>query len=118
MGRREFAKEKYEGNDVIRIDHTYGSPSVYFEYEDEYHLLEELQRYRDLEEAGRLIEQKQGTWEQVDGFSICEWRCSECGDERYFEIGTPLGNEVHYCPNCGAKMVAEFSLKELEGDKE
>ena len=72
------------------------------------------QRYEDLEEQGRLIEQKHGTWESLDSYVYeCDgmWQCSECGEDFYFEFGTPLDCRAYYCPNCGAKM----ELKELEG---
>ena len=32
------------------------------------------------------------------------WRCSVCGDDRYFDIMTPTECGVYYCPACGAKM--------------
>lgn len=76
---------------------------------------EKLAHYEDLEEQGRLIEQKHGKWEPLDSYvcdSDCMWRCSECKVDLYFELGTPLEYEMYYCPHCGAKM----ELKELEGD--
>ena len=30
---------------------------------------------------------------------ICAWRCSECGGLE------PVGDNVSYCPDCGAKVV-------------
>ena len=71
-----------------------------------------LADYEDMEEAGRLIEQKHGTWISLDAYVYeCDgmWQCSECGEDFYFEFGTPLECRAYYCPNCGAKM-------ELEGD--
>lgn len=79
--------------------------------------IEKLAHYEDMEEQGRLIEQKHGTWESLDSYIYeCDgmWECSECGEDFYFEFGTPLECRAYYCPNCGAKM----ELKELEGDKE
>ena len=76
--------------------------------------LDKLAHYEDLEEQGRLIEQKHGTWESLDSYVYeCDgmWQCSECGEDFYFEFGTPLECRAYYCPNCGAKM----ELKELEG---
>ena len=68
-------------------------------------LYERLAHYEDLEEQGRLVELKHGTWEMVEGWDgDCMWRCSVCKDERYFETGTPFENHVQYCPNCGAKQ--------------
>lgn len=59
-----------------------------------------LKHYEDLEEQGRLIEQKHGMWIRTGAIS---YRCSECN---YL----PLENDTAFCPNCGAKM----ELKELE----
>ncbi len=46
----------------------------------------------------------QGGWiEQED----C-WQCSECGDEYVLEVGVkPIDARMHYCPNCGARMLAK-----------
>ena len=30
---------------------------------------------------------------------LCGWVCSECGELE------PVGNHVHYCPDCGARVV-------------
>lgn len=65
-------------------------------------LVKELQHYKDLEEQGRLIEQKHGYWTGPDGYD-----CSECG-ENYMEVADAdayaSGWKPNYCPNCGAKM--------------
>lgn len=82
-----------------------------------YDIYEKLAHYEDMEEQGRLIEQKHGTWESLDSYVYeCDgmWQCSECGEDFYFEFGTPLECRAYYCQNCGAKM----ELKELEGVKE
>lgn len=55
-----------------------------------------LKHYEDLEEQGRLIEQKHGQWEYN---KYTQMYCSNCG--QYPEIAV----EWNYCPNCGAKMV-------------
>ena len=64
--------------------------------------IKELQHYKDLEEQGRLIEQKHGYWTGPDGYD-----CSECG-ENYMEVADAdayaSGWKPNYCPNCGAKM--------------
>lgn len=80
---------------------------TYWEHKQVAEYLKELQRYKDLEEQGRLIEQKHGTWESLDSYVYeCDgmWQCSECGEDFYFEFGTPLECRAYYCPNCGAKM--------------
>ena len=58
--------------------------------------VEKLAHYEDLEEQGRLIEQKHGHWIRTGAIS---YRCSECN---YL----PLETDTAYCPNCGAKMEA------------
>ena len=75
---------------------------------------EELKRYHDLEEQGRLIEQKTGQWKQLDSdFYSNIYFCSNC--LVYERVKTVMGKPAFdYCPNCGAKM----ELKELEGVKE
>ena len=59
----------------------------------------ELQKYKDLEEQGRLIEQKHGWWKIIGmrpaGTHLTHY-CSICGGHG--------DNEMDYCPNCGAKM--------------
>ena len=71
--------------------------------------LDKLAHYEDLEEQGRLIEQKKGKWipnkRMVRTPTAENYHCSEC---------TQTGKTTAYCPNCGAKM----ELKELEGAKE
>ena len=69
--------------------------------------ISKLAHYEDMEEQGRLIEQKQGEWKPL----LYDSLCSVCG---YSET-TPLmimRRDFKYCPNCGAKM----ELKELEGE--
>ena len=46
---------------------------------------------------GRWIEES-----DYDGDSI--YVCSECGETWTLIDGTPQDNNMHYCPNCGAKM--------------
>lgn len=50
-------------------------------------------------------ERKKGKWiEEDDGWDGVFWRCSECNEPFYLVEGTPVDNEYHYCPNCGADM--------------
>lgn len=49
-------------------------------------------------------EREKGKWiEEDDGWDGV-WRCSECNEPFYLVDGTPVDNEYHYCPNCGADM--------------
>lgn len=32
------------------------------------------------------------------------FQCSECGMKWFLAQGTPLDNEMYYCPRCGAKL--------------
>ena len=84
-------------------------------------VIKKLAHYEDMEEQGRLIEQKHGQWEECDwvfydGHDECvhipkgAFVCTNC--RHAFKKGKL---EIrNYCPHCGAKM----ELKELEGDKE
>lgn len=73
-----------------------GIPNVTYEQ-----ICEKLAHYEDLEEQGKLVEQKYGEWtnERITrgGFHE-EWGydCSECGKTCSYRS--------KYCPNCGAKM--------------
>ena len=59
-------------------------------------MLEKLAHFEDLEEQGRLIEQKHGRWIHKDNFIGKYLMCSECSHV--------TGRKSNYCPNCGAKM--------------
>ena len=65
-------------------------------------VVETLAYYKDLEEQGRLIEQKHGQWKIIGmrpvGTHLTHY-CSICGGHG--------DNEMDYCPNCGAKMDEE-----------
>lgn len=53
-------------------------------------------------------EQKHGHWKTVSDYYDDEhWQCSACGCEWYLEAGSPTENNMHYCPECGAKMDEE-----------
>lgn len=53
-------------------------------------------------------ERKKGKWiEEDDGWDGVFWRCSEYNEPFYLVDGTPVDNEYHYCPNCGADMREE-----------
>lgn len=50
---------------------------------------------------------RHGWWNEespdcFDGDSI--YVCSVCGETWTLIEGTPLDNNMHYCPNCGARM--------------
>ena len=76
-----------------------------------YEVYEKLGKYEDLEEQGRLIEQKHGKWEECDwvfydGHDECvhipkgAFVCTNC--RHAFKKGKL---EIkNYCPHCGAKM--------------
>lgn len=81
---------------------------------DVYTMIDKLAHYEDLEEQGRLIEQKHGHWiykhDEEGNTGNAQYECSECGAGDLHA----KSQEVPYCWKCGAKM----ELKELEGVKE
>ena len=53
---------------------------------------------------GASTNRPQGEWIEQEA---C-WQCSECGDEYVLEVGVkPIDARMHYCPNCGARMLAK-----------
>ena len=44
-----------------------------------------------------------GEWVEEKG-EYGVWSCSECKNLFILTKGTPMDNEYHYCPNCGAEM--------------
>lgn len=61
--------------------------------------LTELQRQRD-------IFKDEGYWKEMDGVDGDSYfECSNCGEPWVLNAGTPEENNMHYCPNCGAKMI-------------
>lgn len=60
--------------------------------------------------AADVVEVKHGRWNEespdyLDGDSV--YVCSVCGETWTLIEGTPLDNNMHYCPSCGAKMKGE-----------
>lgn len=46
-----------------------------------------------------------GKWEEFDElYGDTTYKCSVCGEPWTLIDGTPQDNNMHYCPNCGAKM--------------
>lgn len=77
----------------------------YSEYSPLIDAINKLAHYEDLEEQGRLIEQKRGKWikkHNEKSWTHYTYSCSIC------DSGSDC--DTNYCPNCGAKM----ELKELE----
>lgn len=65
--------------------------------------------YEAITECIRVIEQaptidpvKHGKWIKIEGMSS-DYYCSEC-EQKWW---TPFPEEMHYCPNCGARMDKE-----------
>lgn len=49
-----------------------------------------------------------GCWlENDDGWGGVYYTCSACGEDWVTIDGTPMENNMHYCPKCGAKMDLE-----------
>lgn len=73
---------------------------------------EKWDRWKSLEDQGRLVEQRYAT--------TCECCCSACKEDytRVAEGESGMvweGEYPNYCPWCGAKFVSEEELKEIEG---
>lgn len=46
-----------------------------------------------------------GEWNEVEGYDgDCHYQCSLCGEEWTLNDGTPVENNMNYCPRCGARM--------------
>lgn len=50
-----------------------------------------------------LTVEKRGRWIPWDGVEVT-YKCSICGADWDCLEGTPMDNEMYYCPNCGARM--------------
>lgn len=47
-------------------------------------------------------------WIEIeDSWGDCHYQCSECGEEWNLDAGTPVENNMNFCPCCGAKMDKE-----------
>ena len=57
--------------------------------------------------AEDVVEVKRGRWEQHDYYDedANVYVCSVCHEPWMLNAGTPKDNNMHYCPNCGARMV-------------
>lgn len=75
------------------------------------YIYKRLHELEDKIEQGTLIEQKTCTYEQKKELDFIWWECSECGSGFNFYANTPYENRFHYCPYCGAKIIA---CKELQ----
>lgn len=52
---------------------------------------------------------RHGKWVRVDGlYDDNYYTCSVCDIDWCFIEGDPITNGAYYCPNCGAKMDAEW----------
>ena len=79
--------------------------ATYYPYYDgSYEAIEKLAHYEDLEEQGRLIEQKHGRWMLESKTENCNGGhthyCDRCHD--YY---TTEADSLYFCPRCGAKMI-------------
>lgn len=53
--------------------------------------------------------QSEGEWKQKEFWEGGgTWRCTKCGRQIMFLHGTPKTENMHYCPNCGAKMRGRY----------
>lgn len=108
----EKNKANCERNTIVIPNRWISDAQCAEEHEQLAEWLEELKRYKDLEEQGRLIEQRYATTREC-----C---CSACKEDytRVAEGENGMvweGEYPNYCPWCGAKFVSEEELKEMEG---
>lgn len=54
-----------------------------------------------------VAEVKHGHWIEKVDWDSCYYECSACGNEWICIEGTPLDNDMNFCPHCGAKMDEE-----------
>ena len=78
-------------------------------------LREDVIRILEGKDEKEQPEQKHGHWKLVQDYYDDEhWQCSACGCEWYLEAGNPEENNMHYCPECGAKMNEEVKQNETD----
>lgn len=67
-----------------------------------------LRRYVLRQPAADVAPVVHGTWEERDdGWGGTYYHCSACGEDWCTIEGTPIDNNMKYCPHCGAKMDQE-----------
>ena len=44
-------------------------------------------------------------WRYKDDNGVEAWMCPECGHIHHFLEGTPVTNEMNYCPKCGIRLI-------------
>ena len=60
--------------------------------------------------AADVVEVKHGEWERIESDTSVDFRCSVCHRYR-FHNGEML-RKYKFCPNCGAKMLPNFTVAE------
>lgn len=111
MGRLTI---RTENGAALKLDNPQNETEARKQLHDKYLIaIEKLAHYEDLEEQGLLAVRKQGRWipnkQMIRTPTAENYHCSEC---------TQTGKTTVYCPNCGAKMVAEAKLQEQEVENE
>lgn len=79
--------------------------SDYIKREDVLQAIAALLNVVEQIDSADVVEVRHGRWETIYKHSEIATlvKCSECGHERYIQTG----EEVNYCPNCGARMDGE-----------
>lgn len=44
------------------------------------------------------------------------WECDSCREEWVFPDGSPMENNLKYCPHCGAKVIGQVPLQEEDDE--
>jgi hypothetical protein len=69
-------------------------------------------RYKNaLEEIIEEVNKNTCTYEQIEeDYNV--WHCSKCKCDWCIEEGTPIDNNMNYCPECGARIREIIELEE------
>ena len=72
----------------------------------EVELLQAVVKMVDAQAAVDAEPVRHGEWilNPCNLYNDATWVCSVCGNEWVLIDGTPLDNQMDYCPRCGAKM--------------
>jgi len=62
------------------------------------------------------MEKEECEYLQVD-YDDDTWECSKCGCYWCLSDGTPIDNNMNYCPECGAKIIKQYFFEDWHKDE-